>query len=345
MGTIPIVDIHTHTIPQSFVDEVRRDSGRHGYSIRRRANGLEELITPDWPTDAPPEKDLGQEVVQKRTDEAFRQREMRAARIDVSVEGILPPLMSYGGDPTQAEWGARAINDGLAANCAAFPQNVHGMAHVPLQSPELAAKELTRVVERYGFRAVQIGANVRGENLDVRELDPFWDAAQSLGVLVFVHPEHPSGLLRLRKYWLVNLVGNPLETTIAGACLIFGGVLERYPRLNVCLAHAGGYTPWIQGRWRHGAEVRPETKERGATGGFDQYFRRLYFDTVIHDPRTLRFLIDSVGSDRVLHGTDYAADMGDWTQVPTIRGMAGLSESDKTDVLGANALRLMGRAV
>jgi aminocarboxymuconate-semialdehyde decarboxylase len=332
----PTVDVHHHSIPAGLVQAVRNEGARFGATVDTLPDGRERMILSDRSRML-----IGPE----HHDEVVRQRELAKLEIEVGLKSILPTVLYYEAGREAAKWYAQAVNDAIADDASASSGKVLGMAHVPLQFPELAAKELERTVQEYRFPSVQIGSNANGKNLDEPELDAFWEAAQALDVLVFVHPTNVAGADRLKHYWLKNLIGNPLDTSIAVASIIFGGVLDRYPRLKFVFAHSGGYAPWIRGRWRHGQEVREEAKARGVTRPLDEYFAQLYFDTVIHDEKALRYLVDSVGADRVVHGTDYPADMGDMKQVAWIRGLPWLTQDQKADILGRTALRLIGRAI
>ena len=202
-------------------------------------------------------------------------------------------------------------------------------------------RELDRIVKEHRMPSVLIPASHAGKNLDEPEFFPFFERAQQHGVLVFIHPHEVAAADRLKKYALGNLIGNPLETTIAQASLIFGGVLERLPALKICCAHGGGYSPWIRGRWRHGHASRHEARDV-ITKPVYEYLSRMYFDTCVFDPASLEFLIKTMGADHVLLGTDYPTPMIDAGQVSVIDKIAGLSTQDKENVMGGNAARLLG---
>jgi aminocarboxymuconate-semialdehyde decarboxylase len=186
-----------------------------------------------------------------------------------------------------------------------------------------------------------IGSNVNGRNLDDPALEPFWAAAAALGAFIFVHPHAGAGAERLGSYYLKNLIGLPFETTIAGASLVFGGVLERHPGLKVCLAHGGGFLPYQAGRFRHGFDVRPEPKVN-LRHAPEESIGRLLYDSILHSTHTLEFLIGSVGAAHVLLGSDYPFDMGNLDCVARVKALT-IPDHDRDMILGGYADRIFGR--
>jgi aminocarboxymuconate-semialdehyde decarboxylase len=177
-------------------------------------------------------------------------------------------------------------------------------------------------------------------NLHDPSLDVFWAKVSELELPVFIHPATVCGAAdRFKEFHLENFIGNPLDTTIAVACLIFGGVLDRYPNLQFYLSHMGGYVPWIRGRWQHGYGVREEPKIHGAKDP-EQYIRRFYYDTIIHNADCFEFAVKTLGADRVAYGTDYPADMANMQTAREIPGLSRLSEADQEKILFGNAKKL-----
>jgi aminocarboxymuconate-semialdehyde decarboxylase len=237
----------------------------------------------------------------------------------------------------------RLQNEGLARLRSEKPQRVTVLGAVPVQSPALAARELEDMMASGEFAGVEIAASVGGVYLGDPRFEPFWEAAEQSGALVFIHPTTRGfEAAALADHYLWNLVGNPMETTMTAAHLVLSGTLERHPGLHILLAHAGGAIVTLAGRLRHGHASVPAARQ-ALHEPPDASIRRFYFDSVTHDPAALRTLVQTVGADRVLLGSDYPFDMGDPDPVATVRA-AGLAEWAQWAVVRGNAERVLGLA-
>lgn len=266
---------------------------------------------------------------------------MDGAGIAVQVLSPNPIFLHYWDTAANALKVAAAMNDGIAEAVRARPDRFLGLASVPLQDVDLALKEATRAMDELGMVGFEIGTHVGDRNLDDPALLPFFAEVARRDACLLIHPSSHdmAGMDRLGSYHLSNLIGNPTATSIALASLIFGGVLGRFPGLRIVLCHGGGFVPYQLGRWDHGHSVRPEARiheERPPS----QLLENVWFDCLLHSDRALEYLIDFVGADKVVLGTDYPADMGDLTGVERVRKLA---PDDADRILETNALRWLGR--
>jgi aminocarboxymuconate-semialdehyde decarboxylase len=236
-------------------------------------------------------------------------------------------------------------NEKLAEACAANPERFVAFASVALQFPDMAAEQLELGVKKYGLRGAAIGGSVNGEELADPKYHPFWAKAEQLGVLVFIHPQGTAEMnatSRLKGNGLLeNIIGNPLETTIALSHLIFEGTLDQFPGLKICAAHAGGFLPSYAGRSDQGCLTFPERCTRTLKKKPTEYIRQLYYDNIIFTPEGMRHLVAEAGVNQVVMGTDFPYP---WTKtsVDLVLATPGLSDADRVAILSGTAARLLG---
>jgi aminocarboxymuconate-semialdehyde decarboxylase len=273
-----------------------------------------------------------------------RLRAMDAQGIDVEALSINPYW--YTADRDVARELVRIQNETLAEFCAANPERFVAFASVALQHPDLAAEQLEEGVKKYGLRGAGVGGSVNGEELADPRFHPFWAKAESLGVLVFLHPQStgaPTELgARLKGNGvLTNTIGNPLETTIALSHLIFEGTLDRFPGLKLCAAHGGGYLPSYGARSDAVGVTFPQRMTGTLQKKPTEYLRQLYYDSIVFTPEALRHLAAEAGPGQIVMGTDYPFP---WTStsVDHILATPGLSDADRVAMLGGTAARLLG---
>jgi aminocarboxymuconate-semialdehyde decarboxylase len=285
-------------------------------------------------------------LMQSRYKRMFESLNVRLETMD--REGIDMQVVSH--MPNYGYWADRALSEQIvdAANtavlevCRAQPTRFLGLAFVSLQFPDVAARQLEQATTSGAFKGVEISSNVGGTDLDDERFEQFWAAAEQHGALVFIHPSGTTLGDRVAKYYLGNVIGNPLDTTLALTHLIFGGVLERHPRLKILAAHGGGYLPSYCSRSDHGYEVRPECQTIPHPPS--HYVRQLWIDNLVYNPFNLGHVIGQVGASQVVLGTDYPFDMGQENPVEIVDGVAGLSDADRQRVKRDNALGLLDLA-
>ena len=323
------VDVHTHFVPPELLAAARRGAGFDGLRTEQR-DGQEWLVH---------RQGFRYPVPPVYCDVEARLRAMDERAVSHAVLSIAPTLFMYWVDAGEAAGFCRAANDALAAFAADSGGRITAVAALPLQDPGAAVTELRRAVTGLGMRGAEIGPDAGGTPLDDPALRPVLAAAADLGVPLIVHPYYVGALPGLADFYLTNLIGNPLATTVCAARLILSGTLDEIGQLRLVLMHGGGFLPYQIGRLDHGHRVRPES--RGCALPPSQYLPRFWFDTVTHAPVPLRFLTDLAGADHVLFGTDFPFDMAAGPLAEQIDG-TGLDGLDVELIAGLTADRLFG---
>lgn len=295
------IDIHAHILPDGWPN-LRERYGYNGWMQLQIEDGCGRMMK---------DTEFFRAVDPNLWDPEVRLRESDADAVDVQVISTVPVMFSYWAEPEDTLDLSIFLNDHITSVVERYPKRFIGLGTVPMQAPDLAAREIERCMKTLGLAGIEIGTHVNNINLDHPMFDPVWETAEKTGAAVFVHPWDMMGFEQLRKYWMPWLVSMPAETTRAIVSLLMGGVLERFPDLRFAFAHGGGSFPATLGRINHGFDVRPDLCQIETSTPPSAFVDKLYFDSLVHDPLALRFLVDRLGADRIALGTDYPFPLGE----------------------------------
>jgi len=326
----PTIDVHAHAIVPAAMRHLAEPAAAAHRRQEAETFGAESVRVNEATIEA---------ILPCLTDLDTRLQAMDAMTVDVQLVSPSPVHYHDWAPPALGADISREVNEGIAALCQRSPQRLAGLGIVPLQHPDLAADELEFAVGSLGLQGVEISTSAGGMELSHRSLECFWERAEALGALVFIHPWGCSLGSRLGEHYLANTVGNPTETTLAVSHLVFSGLLDRRPGLRLLLAHGGGYLPFYIGRSDHAWTVRPEahTAQRRPS----EYLRELYFDSLVYSPQALQALVTQVGAERVMLGSDFPFDMGVSDPLERLAA-AQLAPADFDAIRGVTAAGLLG---
>jgi aminocarboxymuconate-semialdehyde decarboxylase len=332
------IDIHAHVLPRDLPDFNREFVYTGFVSLDRYTNdGGEEKVR------MMKDGKLFREVARNCYDTAERLSDLEIANVDVQVLSTVPVMFHYWAKEDHALETAKFLNDDLAKVVSGHPRRFLGLSTVPLQNPKLAARELERSTNKLGLSGVQIGSHIGDVNLDHQSLFPFYEAAEGLGAAIMVHPWDMMGKETMKDYWLPWLVGMPAETTRAMCSMIFGGVLDQFPRLKVLFAHGGGAFAHTIGRIEHGFHVRPDLCQIRTKRSPREYLGSFYVDSITHDPKALMTNIDLFGLNSIALGSDYPFPLGEAEAGKMIEGM-GFSAEHRERLFSGTALEWLSKS-
>ena len=324
------IDIHNHVIPDAYIEAAIKTPGL--VNARVEGEGAQRRLVhkngPNYP------------IFPEFHDARAKLAVMDGAGIDVAVISPAPTIFGYWTPEADAVQIARLVNDGIAGMAAVQPDRLLPLALMPLHHPEAAVAELERVMQGGLFVGVEIGTTVAGAQIADPKFRPFLKRAAELKALVFAHPLYLDANCGFGDYYLINLLGNPLDTTMMVAHLMFSGTLDELPDLRICLAHGGGFAPYQIGRLVHGQRVRPEARLK-STSDPRELLRRFYFDVLLHDPQAIRHLIDQVGPERLMLGTDAPFDMGEVAPVASLDAVPRITPAERHALCCGTALNLL----
>jgi aminocarboxymuconate-semialdehyde decarboxylase len=326
---IRTVDIHAHFFPQTYLDVLAEDGPRFNVEYREAEEGF--YIKTDVRSQGP----LPYRIV----DLEKRIADMDAQGTKVQAMSLTGP-MAYWGDEETSHKLSRAWNDGASAAHVQYPERLFGLLTLPMLFPDRAIEELNRASKLPGMRGVYMGTNINHRDLDDPLFEPIFARIEALDLPVFLHPLQVVGGPRTAQFNLSNILSFPFDTGIAACHLIFGGVLDRYPKLQVTLPHGGGVLLMLIGRIDHGAKVCPEIQKLKLPQPPSKYLRRFMFDTVVHSKSVMDFVISEVGADRIMIGSDYCLDMG-CDHPMHVLDEVSLTSAQRKLILGDNAARLL----
>jgi aminocarboxymuconate-semialdehyde decarboxylase len=320
------IDLHAHILTEETMRLMRGVSAEHGPRLEGTTLSIGDIHYANTPPGS--------------WDVEIRLAEMERSGVDAQAVTVVPFTLGYHWEPALAREMCAVQNEQLAKLHREHPNRFYPLGCVPLQDPQAAAAEAERAVRKLGLYGLGLATRLPAKNFDWEAIEPFWAKVEELDVPMMCHPTQRLPMPDLKDYYLVNFIGNPLDSTIMIAALTFGGVLKRHPRLKFVIVHGGGFIPYQFGRFDHGWQVRPEPKVK-----LDEppstYFRKLYFDTITHSKPALEYMVGEFGPDHVVLGTDYPYDMGLEDPNGLIDSLSAADAAGKDRIRGGNAAELL----